>query len=299
MVQELVNATQKMSLYESTWSSTNFGSSVGKEWSKLTVAHWRTPPQENDLPPISDHALVLVLRGSLHVSYRLDGGKRKGGWTRPGGLSFWPAGTASSWRLSDVGESIQIYIPPKVIASSGRAAFKSDISRVGLPDFPVKFDREIERYGKALLRQLYTPAATGGLYADIVSQALVVQFLRSFTSAVSARAVRDGRLNARQLRHVIDYVDAHLDEDVRLSELAHIAGVSNLHFPKAFQRSTGVSPYRFVMEQRVGRARQLLAETDDPIAQVAYAVGFSSQSHLTTVFKSLVGATPGAFRKSL
>jgi AraC family transcriptional regulator len=70
------------------------------------------------------------------------------------------------------------------------------------------------------------------------------------------------------------------------------------HFGKAFKAATGLPPHRYVMEQRVARATELLAGSDLPIAEIAHVVGMSSQSHLTNVFRRLVGDTPHSYRRA-
>ncbi|MCA1655303.1 MAG: helix-turn-helix transcriptional regulator [Pseudonocardiaceae bacterium] len=70
------------------------------------------------------------------------------------------------------------------------------------------------------------------------------------------------------------------------------------HFGRAFKQATGRPPHRYVTEQRVTRATELLAGSDLPIADIAHQVGMSSQSHLTTVFRRFVGDTPHAYRRA-
>jgi AraC family transcriptional regulator len=98
---------------------------------------------------------------------------------------------------------------------------------------------------------------------------------------------------------VLDYVDAHLNDDLSLAELAKVSGLSAHHFGAAFKASTGATPHRYVIEQRVERARDLLRDRGQGIADVAYAVGFSSQSHFTANFRRIVGVTPSRFRRSI
>lgn len=70
------------------------------------------------------------------------------------------------------------------------------------------------------------------------------------------------------------------------------------HFGRAFRHATGLPPHQYVTEQRIAKATELLAGSDLPIADIAHAVGMSSQSHLTTVFRKLVGDTPAAYRRA-
>ncbi|MEM9277223.1 MAG: AraC family transcriptional regulator [Pseudomonadota bacterium] len=99
------------------------------------------------------------------------------------------------------------------------------------------------------------------------------------------------------LDRVTEYIECNLESDVSLSVLAEIAGLSEFHFLRMFTASTGKTPYQFVLTRRFVRARDLLVNSDETIAQIAYQVGFSSQSHLTSMFKKMTGVTPGKFRR--
>jgi transcriptional regulator of acetoin/glycerol metabolism len=107
-----------------------------------------------------------------------------------------------------------------------------------------------------------------------------------------------GGLSAGALRRVCEFVESHLEDDINLETLASEARLSVYHFARAFKQSTGVSPHRYVLEQRVKRARQLLVETDLPLSAIAGAVGFFDQGHFSRQFRSLVGTTPSSFRKT-
>ncbi|MEZ5934291.1 MAG: AraC family transcriptional regulator [Alphaproteobacteria bacterium] len=99
------------------------------------------------------------------------------------------------------------------------------------------------------------------------------------------------------LARLDDYIDAHLERDLGLADLAAVAECSPSYFLRAFKRATGQTPHRYLMECRVRRARLMLAQTTTPLVEIAYACGFASQSHMTDVFSSSLGTTPGRYRK--
>jgi AraC-like DNA-binding protein/PAS domain-containing protein len=107
-----------------------------------------------------------------------------------------------------------------------------------------------------------------------------------------------GGLSAGALRRVCEFVESHLEDDINLETLAAEARLSVYHFARGFKLSTGVSPHRYVLEQRVKRARQLLVQTDLPLSAIASAVGFFDQGHFSRQFRSLVGTTPSSFRRT-
>jgi AraC family transcriptional regulator len=74
-------------------------------------------------------------------------------------------------------------------------------------------------------------------------------------------------------------------------------GMSQYYFSKLFKLSTGTTPHQYVMRQRVERAQELLREGRTPLAEVATHVGFETQSHFTSVFRRLSGATPKHYRE--
>jgi AraC-like DNA-binding protein len=105
-----------------------------------------------------------------------------------------------------------------------------------------------------------------------------------------------GGLSPPAMRRVRGYVDAHLGGSMDLATLAGVAGVSIHHFARGFKQSAGVTPHHYLTQKRVERAQDLLAHTDLSLSEIAYAVGFSDQSHLARHFRQMLGVTPGQFR---
>ena len=108
-----------------------------------------------------------------------------------------------------------------------------------------------------------------------------------------------GGLPPAAIRRVFEYVDAHLHTNVELTDLSGIVGLSVFHFARQFKQSTGVAPHHYLMRRRVERARELLGRVEFSLSEIAFATGFSDQSHLTRHFRQLTGMTPGQFRRSL
>ncbi len=148
-------------------------------------------------------------------------------------------------------------------------------------------------------RELSAGGPGGRLYLEGLATALTVHLLRTQRTAKQAPTPHNGGLAPLRLRRVLEFIAAHLGDDIALADLAAVAELSTHHFGEAFKTATGRPPYRFVMARRVERARELLRDGERPIAEIAYAAGFSSQAHLTTNFRRLTGVTPGRFRRSL
>jgi transcriptional regulator of acetoin/glycerol metabolism/AraC-like DNA-binding protein len=107
-----------------------------------------------------------------------------------------------------------------------------------------------------------------------------------------------GGLAPGAMRRVREYVAAHLSESTDLAMLAAVAGLSIHHFARGFKQTTGMTPHHYLTQKRVERARDMLANSDLSLSEIAYAVGFSDQSHLARHFRQMLGVTPGQFRWS-
>ena len=103
-------------------------------------------------------------------------------------------------------------------------------------------------------------------------------------------------LPGSRLRRVTEYIHQNLAKDLRLAKLAAVVCMSPNHFARLFKYSTGVSPHRFVMRQRIARARGVLATPELSIEQISRMVGFRTPSHFTTVFRRVTGITPRGYR---
>ena len=104
-----------------------------------------------------------------------------------------------------------------------------------------------------------------------------------------SRVRRTGRLDSRRMQRVRSYVDEHLGEDFGLTQLASEAALSPFHFVRAFRRTVGVTPHKYVIMRRAERAHQMLAEEGRSIEDVSEAVGYASHSHLRTALRRHVG----------
>jgi AraC family transcriptional regulator len=107
----------------------------------------------------------------------------------------------------------------------------------------------------------------------------------------------DQRLKSRTLTKVLEYTAAHLPEGIQVSDLAAVAGMSIGRFTSSFRASTGLTPHRYIMQERIEAAQCLLRERRYSLADVAVRCGFSSQQHMATAIRKLTGVTPSQLRR--
>ncbi len=158
-------------------------------------------------------------------------------------------------------------------------------------------DVQIQYIGQALMAECENGFVSGRLFGESMALALVSRLLNRFGTRELREEDRPARgLPAWRLRHVTQYVDDNLGSDLRMADLAAVAHMSEFHFIRLFKQSVGLSPYRYVVERRVQRGRELLARSDLPLHEISATLGFGDQSHFTTVFKKSTGLTPKQFR---
>lgn len=105
-----------------------------------------------------------------------------------------------------------------------------------------------------------------------------------------------GGLGPERLERVRVLIERSLAQPLHVEDLAAAAHVSAFHFSRLFKLATGRSPHAYLTQQRVERAKELLAESRLPLVHVASAVGFQTQGHFTEVFRRHTGTTPRRFR---
>jgi AraC family transcriptional regulator len=99
------------------------------------------------------------------------------------------------------------------------------------------------------------------------------------------------------VRRIHEHIDSHLDQNITIESMAATAELSLYHFARTFKQSEGMTPHAFVLERRIAKARKLLTETDLPLSEIAFTLGFADQSHLARRFRQMVGMSPGQFRR--
>jgi len=115
---------------------------------------------------------------------------------------------------------------------------------------------------------------------------------------VANNEAASGRLCRWQVRKVADYVDTHLGRPIRNDELAALARLTPSHFGRVFRNTTGEPPHEYVIRRRVERAQGLMLTTESSLSDIAQDCGLADQSHLTRLFRRMVGESPRAWRRA-
>ena len=159
-------------------------------------------------------------------------------------------------------------------------------------------DPAVEELVACLRRSLTDNSRYGGLYLDYVGTSLALRLFETYGENGRLPSSIRGGLGASRRRRIVDFIESHLDEDIGLAALATEAGLSPHHFGKAFKATFGKPPYRYITERRIQKAKEMLLSDRASITDIALALGFSSHSHFTDVFRKMTGTTPSLFRRN-
>jgi AraC family transcriptional regulator len=160
----------------------------------------------------------------------------------------------------------------------------------------VLYDNRIHEIAKLIWQECQTVEESPQLYGESLTTALLSCLFQS--SQVQKRVSQLG-LSRIQLKRTVEYMQASLLRDVRLKELASVAGLSPSHFGRAFKASTGLTPHRWIVQRRVQLAQRLMRESGKSIVIAAQMAGFATQSHFTKAFRTMTGATPRAWLRDV
>lgn len=155
---------------------------------------------------------------------------------------------------------------------------------------------ELERLCRITWREAKAGSPLGSLYADAALLQIAAKLYRLAGGQVKADT---GIMAPELFRRLEALIDARLGDDLMLADLASEVDLSAYHFSRMFKRTTGMSPHQFVLDRRIAKARDMLRNSGESLAEIAADCGFASQSHMTDVFRAKLGVTPGRYRKEV
>ncbi len=236
--------------------------------------------------------MLMISRGSGRAAHGNMAGSK---FTAPPSTSiratFVPRGADSHVTYYNSSQTTGLLFPTGFLAK-----LVSEQKFTGFDPILFQEDASLIALVQMLEAEISAPGFGSQFFVEGVSRAIATILLRADRAAIRQQADRI-YLTPHKLRRVIEFIDAGLDKDLRLEDLAQVANLSIFHFARVFKRATGVSPYQFVRNRRLELACTLLREDSLDLAQLALACGFSNQSHFTSAFSRQLGVPPGRFRR--
>lgn len=271
-------------------------SSQTQGWENALVEQFQYPAGEGSCHYSDEHTICLSLASRPIRFLHVRGGKTYSGLYAKGDISITPAEVPFFARWDGDDNYLQIRITSRFIQTVAREALETDGDRLELLSKFRTRDPQIEAIAMLLFSELKQENSRSKLYIELLANVLAVHLIRQYTTIQPQFSIYEGGLPQRQLLQVLDYIDEHLQEDIKLADLATLLDMSQFHFSHQFKQAIGTTPYQYLLQQRIERAKQLLKQTDRPITDIAFLCGFNSHSHLSKQFRQLTGMTPRAYR---
>lgn len=264
-------------------------------WQALNFERREAGPSSRDLPNGASEHLVFVSLGGGRLTRESQGEVVHHELT-PGYVAVLPSGHPVRWswdtRISFSVLSLDTAFVERVAQQSfGLAA--GDVELVFAERMQ---DPAISTIVGALAREAVRGDSGSRVYADALANILAVHLLRNYSKhPVGSPGPDSVAETPRAVVRAIAYIQNNFSRDVGLTDIAAAAYLSPFHLTRLFKRATGLAPYQYLIQLRVSSARALLVAGAGrhSLAEIASAVGFSDQSHLTRHFKRLLGVTPG------
>jgi AraC family transcriptional regulator len=277
-------------------STQRLRSSLKASWNSIAVEYSQFPSDEFDVC-MPKHVIGVALVPQERVTWRVDDGSSKTTSFQPGSVFLYSSREFVWSRWEQPTECVHITLAPNLLS---QVATDCSLSSKVEIDYRVMFtDSTILHLAHLFKSEILNGGLAGKLYTESLANALTVHLLRNYSGSVVKPALQDGPLNALKLNQITDFIENQLAEDLTIADLAAVVHMSPFHFARAFKTATGQPPHRYITHRRMKRAKMLLAVTRLPVAEVAYRVGFSNQSHFTAQFRRSTGTTPKGYRDSL
>ena len=271
-------------------------SSHSQGWENILVEQFQSSAGEGNTCYSHEHSICLSLSPRPVGMLQTQGGKTQIGTYIKGDFCITPASVPffARWESDDL--FLQIRLATGFVRNIANETVSTHADRLELiPKFKLR-DPQMEAIAQMLFMELRPDNSGSKLYVESLANVLAVHLIRKYAATQLQIPLYTGGLSQRQLSQVLSYLQDHLHQDIKLADLATFLNMSQFHFNHLFKQSMGTTPYQYLLQQRIERAKQWLKESNYSIMEIAFLCGFNSHSHLTKQFRQITGITPKAYR---
>lgn len=267
----------------------------------VTELRYEKPQNVLSTPPITEDAFLVAVHLKLFPRYEYweNGKAAPVAKLRPGESIIYDIKRQPTFHLNSAFHSVHFYFPRLALDALADEARARRIDELHYRPAVSQADPVLRGAAEALLPLFRNPDQANRLFMDHLMLSVGHHVANRYGGMrIAAEPVRGG-LTQYQERRVKELLTENISGDLPLATLARECDLSLAHFSKAFRRSVGVPPHKWLIQQRIVSAKRHLLDPCMSLADIALACGFSSQSHFTRTFSAIVGTSPGVWRLTI
>jgi AraC family transcriptional regulator len=275
--------------------------SIGLGWESLRAlaCNYHTAYSPLSIPKDPEYITVELNTGlRTAVSYQF-GNKENGdvSWG-PGDIWIYPNTESSTWKWDRPHNTIVFFLPMKRLKQLMLKGLNIDAQNSNIVPGICKNDGTLTNLLQLMSKGMLGEAASDAIYIKALVDATLVHLARNHMVGKPYDPDQRSRFSSSQLDKVRSHVADYVDTPLSVADLAKAAGLPPHEFPRAFRTATGITPYQYVLRERIAWTEHLLRTTDLSLAEVSFVAGFSSQSHFTRTFGKQNSITPQNYRET-
>jgi AraC family transcriptional regulator len=241
------------------------------------------------------HIVVLQLKTIPFIEQFLTGRKVSSGSYPVGAVSAIDLQNEPACFLPNPFDALVLFVTQ---ATLDEVAYDHQMPRIDQLTWPHgEVDPVVHHLGQSLLSSLDHPNHTSKIFLDYVLHALNCHFVCRYGSGVTHVSPFRGGLSPWQMRRAAEMLEAHLDGNIALQQVAEACDLSLGHFARAFAKTFRKPPYKWLTERRLDRAKHFMINSQLSLGDIAARCGFADQSSFTRSFKRMQGISPGGWRR--
>lgn len=212
---------------------------------------------------------------------------------------FWlkPSECNGFWHWESTDEALMIAIEPTYLRKVAAENNCPNSEHLELNPVVNGNDRILDQIANGFFYEMTHSKVGSTVFVEALVDMLTIHILRNYCNFSAKLEKRSGGLSASKLKLVTDYINDYLANPLKVEEVASLLEISHFHFSRLFKQSTGMTPHRYIMEQRVIKAKELLKNSALSFDDIARNCGFTHQSHMGRIFKEHTGTTPRRYRQ--
>ncbi len=237
------------------------------------------------------HVIACGVADTLAPGERFLDGKVCAERREKGDIAIIPAGIAHrcNWKVS--AEFGILAVEPALLQQVSQGLVDSDRIEL-IPRFMNQQDQLIQGIFATLKNEVKSRKIAGSLLVDSLKTTLAIHLLREYCVTKPKLSSYGSGLSKIKFQQITEYINEHLDCNLKVIELAAIAQISPYHFIRLFKKATNQTPHQYILQRRIEKGKYLLQHTQLSAEEIAAMVGFGDRSHFAKYLKRLTGLTP-------